>query len=335
MTIWHWNDSRLQSRQQVMENQDKNYNFWSMYDVAAGKHIALQDSSMKELSILPKQRYAMGMDNQAYELDINLDGQNYSDYFIVNLKTGERKTLFTKFYLPSYTSIPRPSTDGTKMIYGEDGHFYVYDIATGTSTNITENIPVTFVDVEDDHNVEKPMVGALGWSSDSKYVLLRDDWDIWQVPVDGKSGAINLTQNGRADKIRYQYRFTLDEEEKGIDFAKPVYIRTYGEWDKKSGIALLSPAKKGGLAPGVKSLVWEDANIGNLEKAENAAVFFFSKETFNTPPQMYVTDAALSAPTQITANAPDADKYLWSAGTRLVNYCFCRLAMSKGTSTQR
>jgi dipeptidyl aminopeptidase/acylaminoacyl peptidase len=329
MTIWHWNDSRLQSRQQVMENQDKNYNFWAMYDVAAGKHIALQDSSMKNLSILPKQRYAMGMDDQGYELDGNLNGQNYSDFYIVDLKTGDRKTLFTKFYLPSYSSIPRPSTDGTKLIYGEDGDFYVYDIAAGTSTNITEKIPVTFVDVEDDHNVEKPMVGAMGWSSDSKYVLLRDDWDIWQVSVDGKTAAINLTQNGRADKIRYQNRFNLDPDEKGIDLTKPVYIRTYGEWDKKSGVALLSPAKKGGLAPGVTALIWEDANIGNLEKAENAAVFFFSKETFNTPPQMFVTNALLSTPTQITANAPDADKYLWSAGTRLVNY-----VTDKGDSLQ-
>jgi dipeptidyl aminopeptidase/acylaminoacyl peptidase len=183
--------------------------------------------------------------------------------------------------------------------------------------------------VEDDHNVVKPMVGALGWSSDSKYVLLRDDWDIWQVPVDGKSTAINLTRNGRTSKIRYQSRFNLDPDEKGINLTKPVYIRTYGEWDKKSGVALLSPAKKGGLAPGVTSLIWEDANIGNLEKAENAAVFFFSKETFNTPPQMFVANALLSTPTQITANAPDADKYLWSAGTRLVNY-----VTDKGDSLQ-
>jgi dienelactone hydrolase len=329
MTIWHWNDSRLQSRQQVTENQDKNYSFWAMYNVASAKHIALQDSSLKDLSILPKHRYALGSDAQAYELDINLNGQQYSDFYIVDLQTGDKTALFTKFYLPSYSSYPRPSTDGTKLIYGEDGHYFVYDIASGSTQNITENLPVTFVNTEDDHNVEKPMVGALGWSSDSKYVLLRDGWDIWQVPLKGKASAVNLTQNGKAEGIRYQYQFGLDPEEKGIDLTKPVYIRTYGEWDKKSGVALLSPAKKGGLTPGVKSLLWEDANIGNLEKAENAEVFLFSKETFNIPPQMFVTDASLAAPKQITANAPGADKYLWSAGTQLVDY-----VTDKGDSLQ-
>lgn len=320
MTIWHWNDSRLQSRQQVMENQDKNYSFWAMYDVASSKHITLQDSTMKDLNILPKHRYALGSDAQTYELDINLNGQRYSDFYIIDLQTGEKKELFTKFYLPSYSSIPRPSTDGTKLIYGEDGHFFVYDIASGTTTNITENIEVTFVDTEDDHNVEKPMNSPLGWSSDSKYALLRDGWDIWQVPVDGKSTAVNLTQNGRTDGIRYQYRFGLDPEEKGIDLTKPVYVRSYGEWDKKSGIVLLTPAKKGGLQAGTKSLIWDDSNISALQKAENAEVYFFNKETFNTPDQMYVTDASLSSPTQITENAPDADKFAWSAGTQLVDY---------------
>ncbi|MDN3205051.1 S9 family peptidase [Algoriphagus sediminis] len=320
MTIWHWNDSRLQSRQQVMENQDKNYSFWAMYDVASGKHIALQDSSMLSLNILPKHRYALGSDIQEYELDINLDGQRYSDFYIVDLQTGERKELFNKFYLPGYASSPRASEDGTKLLYAEDGHFYVYDIASGQSRNITENIPVTFVDVEDDHNVEKPMIPALGWSSDSKYVLLRDGWDIWQVPLDEKSEAMNLTGNGKTDGIRYQYRFGLDPEEKGIDLTRDVYVRTYGEWTKKSGIVKLSPKKKGGLEAGPESLIWEDANISQLMKAEGAEVYFYNKEMFNYPDQIFVTDASLSDPEQVTENAPDADKYLWSAGTQLVDY---------------
>lgn len=329
MTIWHWNDSKLQSRQQVTERQDKNYSFWAMYNVASAKHIALQDSSMRSLSILPKHRYALGSDVQNYELDINLDGQRYSDFYIVDLITGTKKELFTKFYIPSFWSSPRPSTDGTKLMYGLDGHYYVYDIASGSTQNITENLPVTFVNVEDDHNVEKPMVSALGWSSDSKYVLLRDGWDIWQVPLSGKASAVNLTQNGRADGIRYQYRFGLDPEEKGIDLSKTIYLRTYGEWNKKSGVATLSPTRKAGLKPGVTSLIWEDANIGNLRKAEKAEVFFFGKQTFNTPPEMFVTDVSLSAPKQVTANAPDADKYAWSEGTQLVDY-----VTDKGDSLQ-
>src|SRR5690606_2396079 len=94
---------------------------------------------------------------------------------------------------PGYSSYPRGSTDGTKLIYGYDGNFYSYDISSGEEMNLTASLPVTFVDVEDDHNVKKPLQGALGWSSDSQFVLLNDGWDIWQVPVSGKAKAVNLT----------------------------------------------------------------------------------------------------------------------------------------------
>ena len=43
----------------------------------------------------------------------------------------------------------------------------------------------------------------IGWVKDSKAVLISDNWDIWQVPVDG-GAAVNLTVNGKKDQIRYQ-----------------------------------------------------------------------------------------------------------------------------------
>ncbi|WP_373400255.1 hypothetical protein V8V91_12065 [Algoriphagus halophilus] len=122
------------------------------------------------------------------------------------------------------------------MNYGYDGNYYMYDIASGEEKNLTGSLPVTFVNEDDDHNVKKPLESFLGWSSDSKYVLISDGWDIWQIPVeDGKEQAINLTQDGRKESIRYQYRFRLDPEEKGFDLSQPQYFRMYGEWTKKVG----------------------------------------------------------------------------------------------------
>ena len=73
----------------------------------------------------------------------------------------------------------------------------------GKSYNISKQIPAEFVDTEDDHNVVKPPRRPLGWSKDSSAVLLSDGWDIWKAPVHGGAG-VNLTGNGKKDKIRYQ-----------------------------------------------------------------------------------------------------------------------------------
>ncbi len=328
MTIWHWNDERLQSRQQVMEGMDKNFSFWAMYDVVGKKHTPLQDSTFLELNLLPNQHYALGADQQAYELDNNLNGQTYKDYYLVDLKSGTKTLLFEKFYQPSFASIPRASTDGKKLLYGKDGHFHVYDIATKTHSNLTEKLPVSFVDVEDDHNVVKPLYNPLGWSSDSRYALIRDGWDIWQIPLSAKETPLNLTQNGKDQKIRYQYRVNLDSDEKGIDLTKTVYLRIYGERTKKSGYATLAPAKAG-LTAGAKVLRWEDANIQGLSKAKKAAVLTFTRENANQPTQVFLTDATLSTSKQLTENTPDAGKYAWSAGVKLVDY-----VTTKGDSLQ-
>jgi fermentation-respiration switch protein FrsA (DUF1100 family) len=274
---------------------------------------------MRDLSIFPKEKYALGMDQQAYELDINLNGQQYRDIYIVNLSDGSKKTLFKKFYMPSFASMPRPSQDGTKIIYGLDGHFYIYDIMTDKHTNISQNIPTSFVNTEDDHNVIKPLINPLGWSSDSKFVILRDLWDVWQVPLTGAEKAVNLTQNGKQQKIRYQYRFVLDPEEKGIDLSKPGYIRTYGENTKKSGIVRLESSNNRWVA-GSKTLLWEDASINRLTKAKMADQYLYTKEKFNLAPEFYATDALLSSSTQLTKNAPDKEKFIWSEGAQLVDY---------------
>ncbi len=328
MTIWHWQDARLQSRQQVQARQDETRSFWAMYTIASGKHQRLHDSTMLTVSLMPKEHYALASDTRAYDLDQNLNGQSYADYALIDLQNGSSTPLFQNFYRSSFGSSPRSAPDGMKILYGKDGHYYVYDIATKTHTNITEGLPVSFIDTDDDHNVIKPLHNPIGWTSDSRYLWLSDGWDVWQVSASGKEKATNLTVNGRSEKIRYQSRYTLDPEEKGIDTKQPQYMRMYGEWNKKSGIALLSTGKSGMVA-GAKPLVWDDANIDNLQKAEKAAVFAYSREKNNVPENIYLADGTLQNPAKATNNATTAGKYAWSAGARLVNY-----VSDKGDSLQ-
>lgn len=323
MAIWHWADKRLQSRQQVMQQADKNFYYRALYDTRSGTFTRLNDSTVRSLSVLPKGRFALANDQSLYEWDSNLDGQSYQDLYIVDLTTGASRVFMQKFYLPSFSSYPRGSPDGLQLLYAKDGHYYIYDMVANTHRNITEGLPVSFVNTEDDHNVVKPMVPALGWSADSRFVLLRDLWDIWLVPTgaQAKEKAMNLTVNGKAERIRYQSRFVLDPDEKGIDLTQAQYLRMYGEWNKKSGIALLPAVGKAGIKAGVQVLLWQDANMGRLAKAKNAAVWMYSSETELVPTEYFAsTSPQLSGAAQVTKNAPDLAKYTWNAGVRLINY---------------
>ena len=279
LVLWHWQDKRLQSQQQVEEPRDKNFSYLATYRIAEKKFIRLADETLRTVNAAPKQQYAIGLDNRDYEMMSNLDGRRYQDVYVVDLKTGARKLALKKS-----RNAFGASPDGTQMLYYEEGHFFTYDFASGQSTNLTAKVPATFWDEEDDHNVVKPPNFPLGWTKDSKSVLLTDDWDIWQVPTRG-GNAVNLTVNGKKDKIRYQTRYRLDPEEKGIDLTQPMYLRAYGEWTKKSGIARLENGK-----PGAKLLMWDDASYGALLKAKKADSYLFTRETYQDSPELLLSE---------------------------------------------
>jgi dipeptidyl aminopeptidase/acylaminoacyl peptidase len=167
--------------------------------------------------------------------------------------------------------------------------------------------------------VNKPPVRPLGWSSDGQYVLLSDNWDIWLVSVHGEK-FLNLTQNGKKEKIRYQRRFQLDPEEKGIDLVRPLYLSVYGEWTKRAGIARLEVDTKNWKIKSFRLLLWAEAIFSRLMKARKGEVYLFTRETYNDFPDYYVADAYLQNSQRLTEANPQQKNYLWSAGSRLIDY---------------
>ena len=308
LVIWHWLDKRLQSMQQVQEKRDKNFSYLCIFRVKEKKFIRLADDEVRQVTAAPKHFWAIGYDNQKYELIGNLEGRRYRDIYVINLKTGARQLALKKsrWYFG-------PSPDGTHFLYYIDGHYYTYEMASGKKHNITKDVPTSFINEEDDHNVTKPPIRSLGWVKDGVSVLLYDNWDVWNVPVHGGKG-VNLTVNGKKDGIRYRRRFRLDPEEKGVDLSGPVYFGPYGEWTKKRGVARVDKGK-----PGAKILLWDDASF-SLIKAKKAGVYLYSKQTHKDYPDYYVTKSSLKKGQKITEANPQQKEFLWSDGALLVDY---------------
>lgn len=309
LVLWHWKDGRLQSQQQVEEPRDKNFSYLATFRIADKKFVRLANEEVRNVTAAPKQKFGIGFDNREYETMGSLDGRRYQDIYVVDLKTGARKLAVKKNRWNF-----GPSPDGTRFLYHDDGHFFVYDMASGQATNITQKVPSVFWDQEDDHNVVKPPTPVIGWTKDGASVLLSDEWDIWNVPVAGGQ-AVNLTVNGKKDKLRYRQRYRIDSEEKGIDLAAAMYLNVYGEWTKKAGIGRIENGK-----PGVKMLAWDDAVYGGLMKAKKADVWFYSRETSADAPSYFAADASLGNGKKLTDANPQQKDFLWSAGAKLIDY---------------
>ena len=310
LVLWHSQDKRLQSQQQVQLSADQNFSFAAEYRVKENKFLRLADDEVRQVQTSPKGLFALGQDNRAYELDSNLDGQRYQDLYVIDMKTGVRNPALKKQRY-SYSMSP----DGTHFLYYVDGVFYTWDMTAGKSYPITKDVPANFVNEDNDQNIKNPPDAFVGWAKDGQSVFLNEGFDIWNIPVHGGKG-VNLTINGRKEQIRYRSLTALDPEDRGaIDLSKPQYVSMYGEWNKKSGIGLLEKGKTG-----VNPLLWEDAGFGGPMKARKADVFFYTRDTYNEYPNYYVADPALRGGQRITDANPQQKNFLWSSGVMLLDY---------------
>jgi dienelactone hydrolase len=324
LILWHKNDPRLQSQQIVQEQADRAFNYLSQYRFADDRFIQLVADSMRSLTFMPGDKYAFGTDNRDYQQQASYSGRNYVDVYRVDLSTG-KSTLQMKKKPAIGPMIPSP--DGRKLLYwGKDGHYWVLDLATGDTVNITRGVPTSFIDVDDDHNnLFPPALPPRGWAKDNSAVLLYDDWDVWQVPVNPASGrAVNLTGDGRRTQVRYNRTYQFDAPPAGrfggpgpgtgIDLSKPLYFGTYGEWTKKEGLSRVDPSK-----PGAQQLVFDTARL-NVLKARNADTFVYTRQNFAEFPDYHVFKDGFKDGYRITDVNPQMKNLSWSSGTRLIDY---------------
>jgi len=314
LILWHWKDPRLQSQQQVQENADKSFNYLAAWHLAQPKVVKLTDDDVRAVTVANGDRWALGADLSPYERQASVDGRALRDLYAIDAMTGARQLIAKGIQNPGGAFQQLLSPDGARAAWYDDGHWNIYEFATRTSKRITEGVAATFWDDEDDHNVVKPPVAPpFGWSRDSRYVILRDNWDLWRFPVAG-GAALNITGNGKATGVRYQARVAAPFREKGIDLSKPMYVETYGERTKKEGLVTVD-AMKGGT----RTLAWEDAKV-DYRKARDADVWAYTRQSFVMFPDWYVADAGLANERRMTDANPQQKDVAWSAGARLIDY---------------
>jgi dienelactone hydrolase len=338
LILWNVKDPRLQSQQIVQEAQDRTFNFLSEYRLADNKFVQLADDSLRTVAVAPHDHFAFGTDTREYDQTAAYTGRVYEDDYTVDLRTGKRE-LVLKRHRPA---VRTPSPNGKEELYwGDDGNYWVIDLATGAKRNITKSTGVNFSNTDDDHNyLVPPARPPFGWTKDGASVLLSDGWDVWKIPTTGTGSAVNVTVNGKRDQIRYNRVYSFDRggpaaggrggrggrgggASVGIDLTQPLYVGTYGEWTKKAGLWRVDPG-----TPGAKSLVWDDAAF-DFQKARDADVYVYTKQSSREFPNYFVANADFKGGRQLTDADPQQKDFAWTSGVRLVNY-----TSSKGDKLQ-
>ena len=314
--VWHWKDDEVQSVQMIRIAQERRATLPAVFDLASRKLVRLADDAMRTVTPTADARWAIGRVDTTYRGEVAWGGSR-GDYYRVNTTTGER-SLIDK----GLTRTMGTSPDGKWFLYLKDKKVFASNLETGRTVQLGGD-KISFLDETDDHPYEKPTYGVAGWSKDGKYVILNHRYDVYAVPLDGGK-PVNLTAGlGEAQEIEFRivrldrpngggrggrgggFAAAQNDDDEGIDLSKPLLLSAYGEWTKKSGYYTVSPGGK------PTPLIYEDAQIGQAQKAEKADRVIFTRQTFSQFPDYWATNGSFASPTKVTDANPFIDEYRW------------------------
>ncbi len=300
--LWHWKDDYIQPMQKVRATQEANRSYRAVYHLAEKKFVQLADATMENITPSRNGLWALGSDDRAYRILIGYEsfgGRN--DSYLVNTLDGSRKQL-----LKGQRANVSMSPNAKYGLFFDGKNWNSISLPDGKITNLTEKLGVAFWQEDDDHPDQPPSHGNAGWVKDDKYVLLYDQYDIWQIAPDGSS-AKNLTDGvGRKDKIEFRY-VRLDPEERFIDPAKPLLLRADVEWTHDSGF--YRDRVDGNATP--EKLMMAAKSFSPPTKAKDADVLMLTASRFDEYPDIQITDSSFKSLKKVSNQGTQKDQFIW------------------------
>jgi dipeptidyl aminopeptidase/acylaminoacyl peptidase len=305
--LWHWKDDYIQPMQKVRAEQMRNRSYRAVFHLKEKKYVQLADETMEGINPSNDGRLAIGSDDRAYRPLVGYDGA-YSDYYLVSTADGSRKLLRQKQQMGVSLS-----PNGKYALFYDGKNWNTISVPDGKVTNLTAKLGVNFWQEDHDSPSPTPPYGNAGWTKDDRFVLLYDQYDIWQIAADG-SGARNLTDGvGRKEKIEFRY-VRLDPEERAIDPAKPLLLRATNDRAKDSGFYR---DRIDGGAP--EKLLMAAKSFSNPVKAKDADVLMLTASRFDEYPDIQITDANFKSMKKVSNAGAQMNKFLWGRA-ELVHY---------------
>ncbi|NNE66038.1 MAG: hypothetical protein HKN33_05675, partial [Pyrinomonadaceae bacterium] len=302
LEIWNSSDIRTIPEQKSSANDNS---YLSVWHLDTDKFVRLGSDRAGIVGFQPDSKTLLAFDSTPYDFD-GMFGRPSYDVYSLDVRTGSRKKLLTDNI---YSQDVSP--DGRFFVYVKDDHYHLFDLTTGKDKNITGDLDASFVNLDDDHPVEQTRpYGFAGWDKTGSYFVVHSKYDIWKF--DAKTGRGTRLTNGKTGQISHRYSPT-DRPELHVDFSKPVYVRRFGLWSKRSGYSRLSPDNT------LKHLSWGDNYAARLTVAKDKDITAFSIERFDASPNFFVSENGSPNLKQVTNTNPDANKY--KAGkTELIEY---------------
>lgn len=303
--VWSWDEPVQYTVQNYNKEKDLKKSYQAVYNLGNGSIFQLANEELPNIQLGNEGDAPLALlsTSRPYSLSSMWEARTRSDYYTVSLDNGERKQIAQADY-----GRFRLSPQGKYAYwYGEtDSCWYTIALAEGKQYRLTT--PESFPAWDEENDVpDYPYAhGAAGWTANDQNLLIYDRYDIWKFDPTAATPPINLTVNGRKEKLSYRLE-QLDKEARFIDLGKPQLLKGFNEATKGYGFynaRLSAPA-----AP--KTLLAGNYMLRSINKAKNTDDVIYTMETFQQYPDIHYSTLAFKKSVQLTHGDKQQEGFIW------------------------
>lgn len=303
--VWSWDEPVQYTVQNYNKEKDLKKSYQAVYNLGNSSIFQLANEELPNIQLGNEGDAALALlsTSRPYSLSSMWEARTRSDYYTVSLDNGERKQIAQADY-----GRFRLSPQGKYAYwYGEtDSCWYTIALAEGKRYRLTTPESFPAWDEENDVPNHPYAHGAAGWTANDQNLLIYDRYDIWKFDPTAATSPINLTVNGRKEKLSYRLE-QLDKEARFIDLGKPQLLKGFNETTKGYGFynaRLSAPA-----AP--KTLLAGNYMLRSINKAKNTDDVIYTMETFQQYPDIHYSTLAFKKSVQLTHGDKQQEGFIW------------------------
>jgi len=312
LDIWKWNEPVLHSQQLYSKETDLKKTYLAVCNLINKEVVQLETPDYTSIELINDgdADYVLAYSNLPYSVQIMWEGYPYhNDFYLINIKTGKSELI-----KKDCRAIPEVSPNGKYLYWYSaiDTSWNTFNLKEKKEYKITSPNTVQCADELNDVPNLAFDYGSLGWLKNDEALLIYDRYDVWKIDPENKLMPINLTVNGRQNKINYHYlNFNRigrwNEDEKGIDISKTVYLTGHNEITREDSYYKTSFIK----ANAPKELLLGKFELSYPIKAKDANVFIYTKESFKQFPDLLLSKNEFKNAKTISNVNPQQKEFLW------------------------
>jgi dipeptidyl aminopeptidase/acylaminoacyl peptidase len=304
LDVWHYNDDYLQPMQLRNLANEQKRSYLAVMKPGDDKIMQLGTDDAENITIVDEGNadWVLAQSNKGNRVSLQWEGRTKTTAYAISTIDGKRRIIKSNS-LGNFNASP-----AGKYVYWyepDTKNYFTWNTATGSIKNISDKIKEPLYDVENDVPDYPSPTGITGWTSNDRYFLINDVYDIWQTDPDGMEQPLNITNGfGKKNKTDFNY-VNLDKEKRFINPDENILLRSQDKTSKFGGFY----TKRVNVVSDPVLLTTGPYSFSNPVKADNAEQYIVQRASINKSELFSTPD--LKNLTQLTDIADQQKNYNW------------------------